>query len=397
MKSSFNLGILVVLALLLLVFSPTFVAGQEYQTEMEMLEIFFLQENLSEDMFTQQVLNQVSVEQLEGIREDLTGNLGDFLGAEKTGDHNYEVFFSEGRANIQFVVVEGKIGGLFFLSVTHETETLEEIFEEFKKLWGEVSLLITRNGEEIFSFNPDLELAVGSTFKIPVLKVIKDQVDTGDLSWSDVIVLEKKHISMPSGRLHTWPIGAMFTVYSLAGRMISESDNTATDMLIWKIGRKNLEKKSPQNVPFLTTREFFVLKNPDNQDLLERFREEDIDGKYEVLLEGKERALPSVNIFDRVRDLDVEWFFSVTELKEFMEEVKDLDIMTINPGPVNHLDWARVAFKGGSEPGVFNFTHYLWAEDGTEYFVSATWNDEERLDETRFVGLYQRLLGKLKD
>jgi len=80
-----------------------------------------------------------------------------------------------------------------------------------------------------------------------------------------------------------------------------------------------------------------------------------------------------------------------------MEEVKDLDIMTINPGPVNHLDWARVAFKGGSEPGVFNFTHYLWAEDGTEYFVSATWNDEERLDETRFVGLYQRLLGKLKD
>lgn len=115
MKNLAKIVVLVVVNVLILGFSPVNVVGQEIPTEMEMLERFFLQENLTEEMFTQQVLNQASVAQLEAIREDFTGELGDFLGAERTGDHHYEVFFSEGRADIQFVAVEGKIGGLVFL------------------------------------------------------------------------------------------------------------------------------------------------------------------------------------------------------------------------------------------------------------------------------------------
>ncbi len=66
--------------------------------------------------------------------------------------------------------------------------------------------------------------------------------------------------------------------------------------------------------------------------------------------------------------------------------------MTINPVPVNPKNRERVAYKGGSEPGVWNLSHYLWTENGTEYFVSAPWNNEEPLEEAGFMGLYQRLI-----
>ncbi len=52
--------------------------------------------------------------------------------------------------------------------------------------------------------------------------------------------------------------------------------------------------------------------------------------------------------------LDVEWHLSVKRLCELMARVQDLDVMSVEPGPgVPHPDsWERVAYKGGSEPGV---------------------------------------------
>jgi hypothetical protein len=69
--------------------------------------------------------------------------------------------------------------------------------------------------------------------------------------------------------------------------------------------------------------------------------------------------------------------------------------MQINPGVAAKKDWQQIAYKGGSEPGVLNFTTALTAKNGRHYCVAATWNSEGFLDENKFAMLYAGVLGAL--
>jgi hypothetical protein len=71
----------------------------------------------------------------------------------------------------------------------------------------------------------------------------------------------------------------------------------------------------------------------------------------------------------------VEWPFAATELCNLMAQVEALPLMSINPGVANPNNWARVAFEGGSEPGVLNLTTWLEPDSGEPYCVVTTWND----------------------
>jgi hypothetical protein len=93
----------------------------------------------------------------------------------------------------------------------------------------------------------------------------------------------------------------------------------------------------------------------------------------------------------------VEWFFSARELCRLIEGVADLPLMAINPGPVRPKSWRRIAYKGGSEPGVLNLTAFLSSSQGHRYCVVATWNSQTMLDEDLFVSLYSGLLEVLAD
>jgi hypothetical protein len=70
--------------------------------------------------------------------------------------------------------------------------------------------------------------------------------------------------------------------------------------------------------------------------------------------------------------------------------------MSINPGVARAKDWQRLAFKGGSEPGVLNLTTSLLGKTGKRYCVAATWNHDSSLDDVRFMSLYSGLLETLK-
>jgi len=79
-----------------------------------------------------------------------------------------------------------------------------------------------------------------------------------------------------------------------------------------------------------------------------------------------------------------------------MAYVQDLPMMSINPGIASPASWQHIAYKGGSEPGVLNLTTWLVSSSGANYFVSATWNHDEVLDETKFFSLYSGLLRELE-
>ena len=111
---------------------------------------------------------------------------------------------------------------------------------------------------------------LGSMFKLFVLGALAHQIAAGRISWTQELTLTdalKSAGDIGPGYLQDDPAGTRVSVRQTALQMISISDNTAADMLIDLVGRSAVQAQDRQwsahaalNVPFLTTRELFLLK-----------------------------------------------------------------------------------------------------------------------------------------
>lgn len=269
-----------------------------------------------------------------------------------------------------------------------------QLIDTFEELPGETSILVLKDNEVVASLNVDQPLAIASAFKLQVLAELQKQIEAGQHSWDEVIELKPEWKSIPSGILQDWPDQAPLTLQTLATLMISISDNTAADVLIQVVDRDTLATASPRNRPFLTTQEVFILKNPENQDLLETYRQS--TSRQDLLPTINKAPLPPVELVDnQPLAPDIEWFFTTQELCQLIAKVADLPLMHINTGIINADNWQQVAFKGGAEPGVINLTAALKNDSGDNYCVSATWNDQQALEEYRFFNLFSNILQSL--
>jgi beta-lactamase class A len=373
------------------------VAADTALTPQAALARLFTAQHVDAGWFTQAFLQQASAAQVEAIVASLRTQMGAYQRIEPQGA-KYSVIFAHGTDTASIALDQsGLISGLFFEVPQPTASSLEGAVAAFRDLPGRVSLLVEGAGATRAALAPDQTLAVGSTFKLAVLNALKKKIDAGTTSWQSIIKLQARDKSLPSGVLQTWPDGAPLTVYAMAALMISQSDNTAADSLLLYARRGDVEAFGYGNRPFLTTREAFILKDPKNAALLQRFRAGDEAQKRALLAQVDALPLPDPDIFagGELAD-DIEWFFSTRELCQLMSGVAALPFMSINPGVADTSDWQRVAYKGGSEPGVLNLTTWLVARSGKSYCVSATWNDDKPLDETKFFGLYKSLLATLK-
>lgn len=389
---------LILPVLILLIAAQAAIAAEPAITPQAALERLFTADALSEDWFAPLFLQQVTVAQIELIISQVTGSLGAFQSVTPSGPLFLSAFENGDVPTSISLDGEGRILGLFFQPPRLRTSGLEEATAGFSELRGEVSLTVVSNIGELAAIQPDTPLAVGSAFKLAVLAALDTKVQMGELAWDDIVRLEESWRSLPSGTMQDWPVASPVTLHTLATQMISTSDNTATDALISILGREFVEMFSPRNAPFLTTREAFILKNRENVATLERFRQADTAERRAILEEARDLPLPGVETLDvNPVALDIEWYLTTRELCGLMGAVRHLDLMGVNPGLAERDDWARVAFKGGSEPGVLNLTTWLEREDGSFYCVSATWNNEaEVLDDLRFFTLYSTLLETVK-
>lgn len=361
-------------------------------------ENLFTSPSVNPEWLSPEVRAQIPVSQFDLIISQYLALLGAYEGAEGTAP-NFRLTFENGYVNSQIVLnAAGQIAGIWFGPPEPKVSGLEDALAGFYELPGEVSLLVVSNQGILASINPDVPLAVGSAFKMAIAAALKDLVELGVVSWDDVITLEASDISLPSGMLQTWPVGTPMTIQSLATLMISISDNTATDALLRFVGRERVEMYTTFSKPMLSTRELFTLKDSANSELLEAYRQGDVEERRAVLDQLKALPLPHVTVLDDGPvAIDVEWYFTVGELANLIAYIQDLPFMSVNPGVANPADWQHVAFKGGSEPGVLNLTTLVVGNSGTTYIISATWNNhQEVLDEARFFGLYSGLLSALK-
>ncbi|MEA5469315.1 serine hydrolase [Spirulina sp. 06S082] len=365
-------------------------------TPIAVLDRLFTASSPEAELFDPSFLEQIPLANIDKIFGQIQQTLGNYQNVQET-ENGYLIVFEQGSVPAQISLNEnGQIIYLFFQPPIGNSLSWTEILQQLEEFSGEIGFLVTKDGEAIAQLNRDRPLAVGSAFKLAVLAALQKEIIGENLAWDDVVKLDSQWQSLPSGILQDWQAGFPVTLHTLATLMISLSDNTATDALIFLLGREKVEAFSDRNQPFLTTREAFILKNPENQTFLQQYRDGDEKEKRQVLAAARSASLPNANLFTgNPIATDIEWFFTSRELCSLMAEVGDLPLMSVNPGIANPADWQTVAFKGGSEPGVLNFTTQLVDKTGSHYCLTLTWNDDKPLDEIRLLTIYTSAIAAL--
>lgn len=260
-------------------------------------------------------------------------------------------------------------------------------------------------------------LAIGSAFKLVILAELVRSIEAGERKWSDIVTLDGS--ALPGGGYAQQPRGTRIPLRELAERMISVSDNSATDILLFHLGRQKVEAMlpvvgmtdgQPRNVPLLGALELFKLKGVDGGALGARYlalppaqRRAFLDG---TVHDTPISAIPAT-LFQDGRPLRIdqlEWFASPNDLIRTMDWLRrhgdgpagaDLRaILSKNPGlPAPAAQWRYVGYKGGSEPGVLTMAFLLQGTDGGWYAIAGGVNDPAKeVDTLRFTGLMSRAL-----
>ncbi len=379
-----------------------------------------------EARFAQVFRDQVSYQDFTPLIDQIAGGGTGWsvVDTETSGSTNLVVLIAPvgGEPVLRLLLnIDGdqRIDGLFFQPgeppvLDDPPETYDEAFDRLTAL-GTAGVLVaeTTGGRcqpvsETLSRQP---LPLGSMFKIYVLGAVADAVAGGEVAWDDAVTLDAAYYSLPSGVTQNEQPGATITVQELAQRMISISDNTATDHLIALVGRDAVEAIQADmghpdpslNEPFLTTRELFQLKLGDGS-ALGAFVEGDAEARSQVLAGLADVSLPDLSaaagFTEPVAVLDVEWFGSALDLCEAWVYLAGrstesglaplVEIATANPGiPDETGTWDEVWFKGGSEPGVLGISWYLTTGDGRSFIVAGSvFNESAAFDQTEAILLF---------
>ncbi|HEY7138311.1 MAG TPA: serine hydrolase [Acidimicrobiia bacterium] len=233
-----------------------------------------------------------------------------------------------------------------------------------------------------------------SQFKLFVLGALARQIATGRISWDQTLTVQDavKSLGNGPGSLQFAPAGTVVSVEEVATKMISISDNTAADMLIGLVGRKNVEAQVRRwtthvsaDRPFLTTREMFLLHYVPG--LADRYLATPRHQRDAFLASSVDPLplsdiLPGLSPAPRYVDR-IEWFASPGDICGAFAGLQRLSrnprlsplstVLSYEVGGIG-LDpsvWPAVWFKGGSEPGVLTLGWLATNRHGETFVVEA--------------------------
>lgn len=330
------------------------------------------------------------------------------------------------------------VSGLRMMGTASGEENIGAVIAALRALPGQTAITVARLEESgpapMIQINSDQVLAIGSEFKLIVLAELVRSVTAGERNWDDKVTLSDQQL--PSGFYAGKPASATATLRELAEKMISVSDNSATDILLANLGREQVEAMMTtvgiadpsRNKPLLFTLEANKLKGRSEAGYGQRYGTLDEAGKRALLAgeiaeartrtatqaaaatAGNEAPVPALAPALRKPNLieTVEWFASPADMVRVMDWLRRNTesgpaaearaILSKNPGlpPETAEKWAYTGFKGGSEAGVIATTFLLQAKDGRWYAVSAKWNNREaEVENQRFMALISRAIDLL--
>ena len=243
---------------------------------------------------------------------------------------------------------------------------------------------------------------LGSMFKLFVLGGLAGQVAAGRVSWDQELTVSdmlRSAGNSGAGGLQDVPAGTRVSVEQTAAQMISMSDNTAADLLIHLVGRPAVQAQDRQwsdhvalNVPFLTTREFFLLKYADPA-LADQYLRLAPAQRAAYLASAvdplplSQAQLPSADTASPVGIDTIEWFASPDDICRALAGLQQLaaqpglaplgPILSANSGGIglHPAKWPTVWYKGGSEPGVLTLGYLATNSNGQTFVVVAMLSD----------------------
>ncbi|MGF3054279.1 serine hydrolase [Microbacterium sp. YY-03] len=287
---------------------------------------------------------------------------------------------------------EGLIDGFALTPATmpDPAQSLGEVQERLDAL--DLQYTVTRTDPDgtsavLLEKDADKAAPMASMFKLYVLLAVHQQVAAQKLSWDNTLGVTDELRSLPSGELQNEPTGTEVTVRDAAIKMISISDNTATDMLIDRVSRGAVEAAvvkaghhDPDALrPFLMTREMFMLAFGSDDAVQQQWAAASVDERR-AILENLTIDLDSIDLANISTDPfwqeGLDWFATpndVAAVHAALAKIDDpavVEALTTNPGVmVDAATWPQVAFKGGSSMGVVSGSWHAVADDGTTLTV----------------------------
>ncbi len=238
------------------------------------------------------------------------------------------------------------------------------------------------------------ELAIGSNLKLYILTALGTEVAAGRRAWTDTVAIRDDWKSLSP--LEFEAAGTVHTLQDLAERMVSASDNSAADHLLYTLGRATVEKAVTDSghaapskmLPFLSTWEAFwlvLLATPAQQ---QAYVTADVAARRAILdmvphaATDRDAANAALLSFTAPRLLDtVGWFASAKDLcavtARLMRTGEGFDILLESHGlPDLRNDYVGLGYKAGSEPGVLSVSYAIArAPDGAWFFIGMILND----------------------
>lgn len=100
-------------------------------------------------------------------------------------------------------------------------------------------MVVDLDSNTFLNLNAAMALPCASTIKLPVLVAFFEDVDAGKIRLDELLTMRPELVATESGDMQYQPPGSQFTALETASKMITISDNTATNMLIDRLGGKD--------------------------------------------------------------------------------------------------------------------------------------------------------------
>ncbi|MGJ5674921.1 MAG: serine hydrolase [Nostochopsis sp.] len=150
---------------------------------------------------------------------------------EKSPDNN-----KSGQAQIQAIPTPTPAA---VLSLSQEITSLKTNVQSLASanpnLAPGVFVVDLENGSYV-DINASGSLPAASTIKIPILVAFFQDVDAGKIRLDEMLTMQKEMMVGGSGDIRYKPAGTQFKALEVANKMMTISDNTATNMLIARMG-----------------------------------------------------------------------------------------------------------------------------------------------------------------
>ena len=121
--------------------------------------------------------------------------------------------------------------------VTALSQRWKALASQQKDLQVSAFMLVLDDGRYA-ELGADTALPAASSIKTPILLATLELLDNGSLRWNEPLTMTKTLVGGGAGWMANKPVGTRFPNYEVATEMIRISDNTATNLLIERVGGK---------------------------------------------------------------------------------------------------------------------------------------------------------------